>query len=410
MAQITERESQPRAADLSFSSLLKRAKELTPFFSSQATAGEAQGSLTEATVNALRDGGFFSLWIPRQLGGAELLPVEMLEITEALSYADGSTGWVVMATQVAMGTAAAYLDPSASAALFGRRLTLIAGQGAPNGRAVVEGRGFRLTGKWNYGSGLLHSEYIHTGAVIYENGAPRMIPGTRVPETRIFIVPVSAAELKGNWDVLGLKATGSVDYDINGVLVPENYTHFHSARTALTGGNLYKLGIQGLGAVCHTAFALGQGRRMLDELAALAGAEKGRPALITPGGGGESFQEQFGHAEAKLRAARAFAVETQADIAAGLDQGKDVSTRQFTLSRLSLNHATSALAEVCTFAYKYGGGVALRNGTLQRCFRDMYSGTQHITTQPAILRECGRELLGMAPGKVWGPRGLIDPI
>ncbi len=110
------------------------------------------------------------------------------------------------------------------------------------------------------------------------------------------------------------------------------------------------------------------------------------------------------------RAARAFCFEVQADIEASLERGDDISTRQFTLSRLSLNYATSAIAEAVTFAYKYSGGLALRAGTLQRLFRDMYSGTQHITTGPNILRECGKELIGFMSGKVWGPRGLTDPI
>jgi hypothetical protein len=180
-------------------------------------------------------------------------------------------------------------------------------------------------------------------------------------------------------------------------------------RRSQVGGDVYKLGIQGLGGICHTGFALGTGRRMLDELAALARAEKGRPQLLPQVGGGESFQEQFGLAEAKLRASRAFAIETWQDIQNSLAQGHDVSTRQFTLGRLSLNYATSAIAETVDFAYRYAGGLALRAGTLQRLFRDMHSGTQHITTGPNILRECGKELLGFLPGKVWGPRGLVDP-
>ena len=51
--------------------------------------------------------------------------------------------------------------------------------------------------------------------------------------------------------------------------------------------------------------------------------------------------------------------------------------RQISLMRLALNHVTTAAAEICTFAYRTGGGVALRNGILQRCFRDMMAGTQH---------------------------------
>lgn len=389
--------------------LVARARELVPFFSEQAPLNEAKGSLTETTLAALHDGGFFGMWIPRCFRGLETPPLDALDVIETLCYADASTGWVFMATQLAMGTAAAYLPSAGARTVFAKGWPIIAGQGAPNGRAVPDGDGFRLSGRWFYGSGLLHADWIHTGGVVHESGAPRMLPGTNVPDVRIFIVPVREARLLGNWDVLGLRATGSVDYALDDVFVPEDFTHKQSASAAVQGGSFYKLGIVGIGGICHTGFALGVGRRFLDELSKAACAESGRPQLIPTPGGGESFQEQFGLAEAKFRASRALARETWADIQDTLDRGGDVSVRQGTLLRLALNYATSAIAEVCTFAYKYGGGLALRAGTMQRLFRDMYSGTQHITTSPTILRECGKELLGFGTGKVWGGRGLIDP-
>jgi len=51
----------------------------------------------------------------------------------------------------------------------------------------------------------------------------------------------------------------------------------------------------------------------------------------------------------------------------------------------------------------------LRDGVMQRCFRDMNAGTQHASVSFGILRECARELLGLAEGKIWAPRALIDP-
>jgi indole-3-acetate monooxygenase len=407
MAQAAKSERAGVAAEAS--SLVAKAQELNSFFIAQAERNEAQGSLTDEVFKTLSDNGFFGLWVPKCFGGSEASPIEGLEVIEALSYADGSTGWVVMAAQVATATAAAYLPSSAAEQIFGSPPAIIAGQGAPLGRADVVGKGFRLTGQWHYGSGLLHANYIHTGGIVYENDAPRMLPGTKLPEARIFIVPRKQARLLGNWDVLGLRATGSVDYALDGVYVPEEFTHLQSAAKPRQGGNLYKLGISGLGSICHTAFALGTGRRMLDELATLARAESGRPALLPQIGGGESFQEQFGLAEAKLRSSRAFAREVLEDIQSTLQRGGDITRRQFTLEKLALNYATSAIAEACTFAYRYAGGVAFRNGTMQRLFRDMNSGTAHITTGPNFLRECGKDLLGLAEGKVWGSRGFVDP-
>ena len=208
---------------------------------------------------------------------------------------------------------------------------------------------------------------------------------------------------------MGLRATGSIDYTIDNVFVPEEYTHLQSANSSVLGGNIFKLRIFGMGTICHTGFALGVGRRILDELARLATSETGRPQTITQVGGGESFQEQFGLAEAKMRASRAFVVQSWQDIEDTLDRGDHPTARQITLARLALNYATSAAAEVCAFAYRYGGGVALRESVIQRCFRDINAGTQHATVGTGILRECAKDLMGLAEGKIWGPRTLIDP-
>jgi hypothetical protein len=91
-----------------------------------------------------------------------------------------------------------------------------------------------------------------------------------------------------------------------------------------------------------------------------------------------------------------------------LKKGDPVAMRQISLMRLALNHVTAAAADVCTFAYHAGGGVALRSGVLQRCFRDMMAGTQHRIVSSYMLRECARELLGLAKGKIWTTAGLVD--
>jgi alkylation response protein AidB-like acyl-CoA dehydrogenase len=388
--------------------LLARAKELSGFISEQAVAGEKQGRLTDACVAALKETNIFSLFVPKSLGGAEVWPVEGLGIVETLSRADASTGWVVMAVQVSMASCAAFLAPSAAKAIFKTHVPIIAGHGAPNGRADVEQGGYRLSGNWSYGSGLLHSEWSHSGGIIHERGVQRLFPGTQIPEARIFIVPIDKAELKNNWDVIGLRASGSVDYSMRNVLVPEEYTHFLTANRPHHGGDLYRLGILGLGTIGHTGVALGLARRTLDEISSLANAPAGRPTPLMIRGGGESFHFQYGHAEARLQAARAFAFDIWDQIQNTLAGGNDPTVRQMTLARLAFFHANTVSTSVANMAFEFGGGVALRAGTLQRCFRDQRAAAQHFIASDAVVRECGKELLGLMEGKVWSVRGLID--
>ena len=120
-----------------------------------------------------------------------------------------------------------------------------------------------------------------------------------------------------------------------------------------------------------------------------------------------SFHEAYATAEAKARATRAFVFEAWRDIEAMLERGDKMSTRQITLLRLALNYLTTATVEIVDFAYKAGGGTALRPSAIQRCFRDMHAGTQHFLTRDAVLRDCGRELAGLAEGQEWNIIGLV---
>ena len=390
--------------------LVEKAKALDPLLRAEAAKGEGLARLTDATIDALHDAGLMHMWVPRQYGGAELWPIESLKVIEALSYADGSTGWVQMASQLSTGTGAAYVPPAAADALFGDRLTIICGLGAPLGRADVVPGGFRIFGNWSYASGILHAQYIHTGGIVYENGAPRIDPNFGAPEFRIFLVPVEDAELKENWNVLGLRATGSIDYSITDVFVAEDYTHIQRQRNPNQGGNLYKLGIWALGGIGHTGFALGAARRMLDELAEVARAEDRRPMLLPVQGGGEVFEALYGDAEARLRAARALVFESWREMEAILPEDGPIPTRAYTLIRLALAHVTGVANDIASLAFTYGGGGALREGPLQRVIRDMMAGAQHATVGPLILRQCAKDLMGMADGKIWAVRTLEDPV
>src|SRR5688500_7657903 len=178
--------------------LPERAKAVGSIASEHADWGDQQGRLAEPVVEALHEEGLYGMWVPRSLGGAELDPVSSLQVIENLAYGDPSTGWVLMAAALAIGTGAAYLDEAAVSELFGgSRLPVIAGQGTRPGTAVAHDGGFLLTGAWSFASGLKHSTHIHTLGVVEGTGEPR-----------IFVLPVEKATPVDNWDVLGLRATG----------------------------------------------------------------------------------------------------------------------------------------------------------------------------------------------------------
>ena len=84
---------------------------------------------------------------------------------------------------------------------------------------MIDGDGYRLSGSWSFASGIKHAQWIHTLGIVEDTGQPQ-----------IFVLPVEKAQLIDNWDVLGLRATGSIDYVIEDVYVPDGFTHFGPGR------------------------------------------------------------------------------------------------------------------------------------------------------------------------------------
>src|SRR5678815_1642978 len=262
----------------------ERARRVAAIANEHAEAGDKQGFLAEPVVAALHREGLYGMWVPKSLGGAELPPVESLQVIEAVAQGDPSASWVLMAAALAIGTGAAYLGDSAAQELFGNnRLAIIAGQGTRPGAATAVDGGYRLSGSWSFASGIKHATHIHTLGIIESTGEPR-----------IFVVPVTQAKLIDNWDVMGLRGTGSIDYKIESVFVPEAFTHFVGTDKALRGGSLYSIGIAGFAMICHSGWACGIGRRLLDEIARYVVTRGGRAGTQ---GTSETFQEDYAKAE-----------------------------------------------------------------------------------------------------------------
>jgi alkylation response protein AidB-like acyl-CoA dehydrogenase len=378
------------------SALSQRAQKLVPLLDQHAAYADQEGRLATEVVEALRREALFLMWTPKELGGFELDPVQSLDLLAIASYGDASVGWVLMAANLAIGTGGAYLAESAVSELFaGGKYPVIAGQGTRPGTATRVAGGYKLTGSWSFGSGLLHSTHTHSLGIIAETG-----------EARIFVAPIEQANLRlDSWNVMGLRGTGSVDYTMDGVFVPDAYTHSAFATEPMRGGGIFRSGIMGFATICHSGWAVGVGRRLLDELGALIVNKAGRAGSLS---GSDSFQEKYAKLEASYRAARALVYETWTEVTRTMTAGSPLSVRQHTMIRLALGHITHALADVANGVYLLSGTTGLRRGAIERLVRDVHAGTQHVTSGPGMWQGAGRELAGLAHGKHWVFLDLVD--
>ena len=110
-----------------------------------------------------------------------------------------------------------------------------------------------------------------------------------------------------------------------------------------------------------------------------------------------SFQEKYARAEAQYRAARAFVYSAWSDLDESLLNEELPTNEQLALIKLAFRYSHEVMSDVCTFAYNFGGGVALRSSPLLRCYRDMHAGLQHILLSDQIMQDCGKVLMGRVP-------------
>jgi alkylation response protein AidB-like acyl-CoA dehydrogenase len=221
------------------------------------------------------------------------------------------------------------------------------------------------------------------------------------PEIMVVHHPKSSITLLGNWDVLGLRGTGSFDYALkeNELFVPASLCFPADATTPHHGGRQYEVGIVGFTSWGHTGWALGVSRRILDELARIA---RERRDVFGRLADSPTFRKSFAEAEARYRAARAFVYESWDVIDRAASANQVASLEPIALIRLAMRHLHDVLSEIATFAHRTARGASLRDGTLQRCYRDAHSGTQHILLADEIVAECGRVLLGITgPTAYW---------
>ena len=217
--------------------------------------------------------------------------------------------------------------------------------------------------------------------------------------------PIAEHTPLGNWDVLGLRGTGSIDYAAEDVFIAEDMVFPIQTAEPQRQKELFSLGVIGLASIGHTGWAMGAGRRMLDEIAAFARQKTGRAGAL---GESEMFWHDYGSAEARFRAARAFVMEVWGDIERTVESGQPVSTRQITMLHLAKAEIHEAADRAANFAYRAAGGASLRAGVMQRFFRDIMVAVNHITVSPGIVASGGRDLGGTWSDRRWQFYDLIE--
>jgi alkylation response protein AidB-like acyl-CoA dehydrogenase len=353
---------------------------------------EAARRLPRDLSRRFAEAGFYRMCVPEAYGGLEQAPGQTMRTVEALAQADGSSAWCVFIGATS-GSVLALLTPDAAREVFHAPEVLLTGVFAPKGRAVAVDGGFRVNGRWQWGSGTQNADWVMGGCQVIRDGETELMRNG-VPRSRMMLAPADEIEFLDTWHVSGLCGTGSTDFAMNDLFVPERRAVGLGVDGPLERP-LYAFPQFGLLAMGIAAVALGLARAAIDELVGFAGM-KTPQGTARPLAARASTQSDVARAEALLRSARSWYYETveaawevaQSRGAIDAEHRRDV--------RLATTHATHASAAAVDLVYELGGGTSVyRRSPLQRIFRDVHVATQHMMVSKGTLELTGRLFLGL---------------
>ncbi len=373
------------------------AQSLRAMTEAEAPRCEERRTMTDEVVRALWESGLMTWSNPAEAGGVEPTFAELIETWIELAWQDGSLGWIGIANLPSAAAAAAYLPDEGFAEVFtghGNHTT-VGGQFFPNGMGETVEGGYRITGAWNFGSGTGHSEYVAAGFIPTVDGE-MALGEDGMPPLLVAIIPREEIVFADGWHVQGLKGTGSYDYNVSDLFVPASRTFPLFTRDPQRGSAaIYKMGLIPITAAGHAAWALGVAKSMIDDVTEIA-ATKVRMGDEASLANRASFQRGLSHHLSMWRAARLLVIDAFGTAEAEVAGGAEMSPELRADLRIAATYATEASREIVEWAHLAAGTSAIREGNrIERAFRDMYTGTQHVFIGERTYIDAARIRLGL---------------
>jgi indole-3-acetate monooxygenase len=336
-------------------------------------------------IAKLKQLGVYRAHAPRCFGGDASTPMEFLKLIEAISKADGSVGWVASFGSAAVYLAALPRETLARLYANGPDVAFAGGLFPVQPAEKVEG-GWRVNGVWKFASGSKGADLLGVGIGTGEGGKP--LTAVLKPED---------VEIVENWEVLGMRGTGSHDLRVKDKFVSDEWTFVRGGAPSIDEP-IYQYPSIAYAAQVLAVVNLGVARAALDEVSQAAGRSSitGAPKMADRA----YVRISVAKAEASLRSARAFFYEATEDAWDSILKGDGVSADQTSMLRLAATQAAREGASAVQAAYMLAGTSAIYDGhPLQRYLRDAMVVTQHAFLNESMYDGAGSVLLGVPPMK-----------
>ncbi|MDR5701597.1 acyl-CoA dehydrogenase family protein [Agromyces aerolatus] len=392
---MTDTRESTGSAALAASDYVERARAIAPIVEAHAAEGEAAGAMPAATIQALKDAGLFWMLVDRELGGGAAPADVALEVFEVIAEADGSTGWALMASAVSTWNTSLFYPGFRQLFLDGRK-PISCGTINPLGTAVQVEGGYRVnTPPIPFGSGMDAADWVGTTVRIMDDAGNPVLRENGAPLTRAIRAPKAETIVYGDWDVMGMAATGSYSYGWNDSFVPDEFT-FDSAPLLPKPGEAYRgrtLDLMSSSVIGHGGVALGLMRRALHEVATIVEGKK-RMGYTVPVDDYAVFKKEFVEADAKFWSVRDYFFRVVREGIAAAQETNSLSLEQMARIRQATTHVHTVATEVVLFASLWGGTQTIRNPSyLGRAVRDVIVARNHALIDVVTLDNAAKPII-----------------
>jgi len=355
-----------------------------------------------ALAEAITRAGIYQLYLPASMGGPELDPMTVFRVIEEISRGDGAIGWNAMIANV-MALNMGRLPAEAGREIAGTPADYrAAGSARPGGPVTghcraVEG-GYRLSGQWNFASGIHNARWAYCTAIMMDGDTP-ILNAAGKPVMRTLWVPREQIEILDTWNVLGMRGTGSTDFVVKDVFVPERRT-VPTDRPAVQTTPLFNHRARFVFLWAPSAAnALGIARGAIDALAELASETTTLSA--TPLRNRSAVQIQAGEADAMVSAGRAHVLSAVGQVWHRVCAGEEPTDGEIAQGRIAITHAMHESVRAVDKVFHAAGTLAIYPRLrLERAFRDIHVAIQHGAALPSYYESNGKVALGLRPDDV----------
>lgn len=383
--------------------IVERARELAPIIRAASDEIEDTCRIPDHLDTVLEDAGLYQLYLPKAYGGPQVDPLSATQAIEEISKSDGSTGWVCMIGTV-LSRRYAWMNPDIVQAMQTESGSLrAAGSNRALGYAQPEENGYLVNGRWDFQSGIEHASWMFGNCTLLDGKKP-ILDDKNQPITRVMAVPITSGNIIDTWDVIGLRGTGSSDFELTSVHVPIERSvpqgaAFEGSDPPIIEGLLYKQRFSGVwNQTVHAGCALGIARGALEEFRQLSSTHSSTMQSISlrerP-----FVQTKMGEAEAILRSARTYLFDAISETWEITSEQRSNPSDKIANLRLAITHAGNEAVRAVDLVFQAAGTNAAHTANrLERYFRDSHVAAQHGAAAPRNYEAAGRVFLGLPAG------------